>query len=91
MATMNRSNRSHNQQRAVNGQGNKAFADGIKYNANQYYLAAIYSEASHLTAISGTSSLNGEKVDGTTNQARGIELVTQYPFDRGLRRTLGER
>ena len=88
---MSSSNRSTSQKSAAYGAGNKAeaFAAGVKYDANQYYLAAIYSETRHLTPVSGTNRLNGEKVSGAANRASDIELVAQYQFDNGLRPSLG--
>ncbi|EIX4511119.1 porin [Escherichia coli] len=61
--------------------GNKtrlAFA-GLKYDANNIYMAAIYSETQNMTTF-------GEH--GIADQAQNFEAVAQYQFDFGLRPSL---
>ncbi|MCP1694899.1 outer membrane porin protein LC [Citrobacter farmeri] len=52
---------------------------GLKYDANNLYLAAIYSETQNMTTF-------GEK--GIADKAQNIEAVVQYQFDFGLRPSL---
>ena len=62
---------------ALRGQGEKAeqWATGLKYDANNLYLAANYGETRNATPISG----------GFANKTQDILLVAQYQFDFGLR------
>ncbi|MCZ4676531.1 porin OmpF [Citrobacter sedlakii] len=62
---------------ALRGQGDKAeqWATGLKYDANNLYLAANYGETRNATPISG----------GFANKTQDILLVAQYQFDFGLR------
>ncbi|MCR6680015.1 porin, partial [Escherichia marmotae] len=59
------------------GQGIKAeqWATGLKYDANNIYLAAYYGETRNATPITG----------GFANNTLDILLVAQYQFDFGLR------
>ncbi|MBX4383513.1 porin, partial [Mycobacterium tuberculosis] len=67
--------------RRARGQGSKAeaWATGLKYDANNIYLATMYSETRKMTPISG----------GFANKAQNFEAVAQYQFDFGLRPSLG--
>ncbi|WP_370548842.1 porin OmpC [Edwardsiella tarda] len=58
--------------------GNKAqaWATGLKYDANNIYLAAMYSETQNMTPF-GSS--------GIANKTKNFEAVAQYQFDFGLR------
>ena len=56
-----------------------AWTAGLKYDANNIYLAAMYSETRNMTPISG----------GFANKAQNFEVVAQYQFDFGLRPSLG--
>lgn len=66
---------------APRGHGDKAeaWATGLKYDANNIYLATMYSETRNMTPISG----------GFANKAQHFEAVAQYQFDSGLRPSLG--
>ena len=70
------------------GKGDRAqvWATGLKYDANNIYLAATYAEGQNETPISAT--INGKSVDGFANKTQDIELVAQYQFDFGLRPSL---
>lgn len=85
------SDRTAAQQAAAYGHGDTAssWGGGIKYDANQIYLAAIVTETTNMTPISGTNRLTGSKVTGAANQAQNLELVAQYQFENGLRPSLG--
>lgn len=78
------SDRTTDQQNAAlapRGQGNKAeaWATGLKYDANNIYLATFYSETRNMTPISG----------GFANKTQNVEVVAQYQFDNGFRPSLG--
>lgn len=52
---------------------------GVKYNDNDLYLAADYSETRNMTPFGSA---------GIADKARNIEVVAQYMFDFGLRPSL---
>lgn len=80
--------RTGKQNAAALGKGDRAqvWATGLKYDANNVYLAATYAEGQNATPISGT--INGTSVSGFANKTQDIELVAQYQFDFGLRPSL---
>ena len=63
------------------GQNAEAWATGVKYDANNVYLATFYSVSYNMTPVS--SSL------GFANKAQNFEAVAQYQFDFGLRPSVG--
>ncbi|EGT0660622.1 porin OmpF [Citrobacter werkmanii] len=65
---------------ALRGHGDKAeqWATGVKYDANNIYLAANYSETRNATRIA----------NGYANKTEDVLLVAQYQFDFGLRPSL---
>ncbi len=71
------SDRTNEQNLQSRGQGKNAegWATGLKYDANNIYLATIYSETRNMAPISG----------GFANKAQNFEAVAQYQFDFGLR------
>ncbi len=91
MSAITSSDRTKSQQAGTYGHGDKAnsWGTGIKYDANQIYLAAIYTQTSNMTPISGTNRITGTSVTGAANKAQNIEVVAQYQFDNGLRPSLG--
>jgi outer membrane pore protein F len=64
------------------GRGDRAevWAAGLKYDANNVYLAATYAEGRNSARISS---------DGFANKSQDIEVVAQYQFDFGLRPSIG--
>ncbi|MBS0846856.1 porin OmpC [Citrobacter sp. JGM124] len=72
---------------AYYGDGKDAttYTGGLKYDANNIYLAAQYTQSYNATRF-GTSSK--DDVSGFANKAENIELVAQYQFDFGLRPSL---
>ena len=70
----------------VLGDGERAelWAAGLKYDANNIYLAATYAEGRNEYRISGTTTA-GAAVSGYANKTQDIEVVAQYQFDFGLR------
>ncbi|AMO81347.1 porin OmpC [Obesumbacterium proteus] len=87
------SDRTRAQQASAFGHGDKADAwtGGLKYDANNVYLAAMYAETRNMTPISGTSVINGvnTSVKGLANKTQNVEVIAQYQFDFGLRPSLG--
>ena len=69
--------RTNLQEESTLGKGKKAeqWATGLKYDANNIYLAANYGETRNATPITG----------GFANKTQDILLVAQYQFDFGLR------
>ncbi|RPH21891.1 phosphoporin PhoE [Buttiauxella warmboldiae] len=75
------SDRTDAQQATTRGNGDRAdaWATGVKYDANNLYVASMYSETRNMTPISG----------GFANKTQNFEAVIQYQFDFGLRPSLG--
>ncbi len=67
----------------ADGRGDRANAatGGIKYDANNIYLAAMYSQTYNMTRF-GTSN------NYVANKAQNVEVVAQYQFDFGLQPSL---
>ncbi|WBF46863.1 porin OmpC [Serratia rubidaea] len=65
------------------GSGDKAeaYSGGLKYDANNVYLAAMYTQSYNATRFGS----RGSSAYGYANKAQNIELVAQYQFDFGLR------
>ena len=53
-----------------------AWTAGLKYDANNVYLAAMYAETRNMTPFGST---------GVANKTQNFEVVAQYQFDFGLR------
>ena len=70
----------------VYGEGDRAevYSGGVKYDANNVYLAAQYSQTYNATRF-GTSNGNRSDIYGFANKAQNFEVVAQYQFDFGLR------
>ncbi|MBN1085259.1 porin OmpC [Erwinia aphidicola] len=69
---------------ALDGTGDKAdaYALGLKYDANNVYLAAFYGESRNTTYYGAT---NAAGVNIAANKTQNFEVVAQYQFDFGLR------
>ncbi len=69
----------------VYGSGDRAtvYTGGLKYDANNLYLAAQYSQTYNATRFG--NSQNDSTVYGFANKAQNFEVVAQYQFDFGLR------
>ncbi|MGV3345997.1 porin OmpC [Enterobacteriaceae bacterium LUAb1] len=92
-AAMFQSNRTHDQNGPVSnaatglkGHGDTAaaYTGGLKYDANNIYLAAMYTRSDNATRFGHSD--NGAY--GFANKADNWELVAQYQFDFGLRPSL---
>lgn len=60
----------------ASGKTAEVWATGLKYDANNIYLAATYSETQNMTVFGD---------DFIANKAKNFEAVAQYQFDFGLR------
>ncbi|HIE3867747.1 TPA: porin OmpC [Enterobacter roggenkampii] len=58
-----------------------AWTAGLKYDANNIYLAAMYSETRNMTPY-------GYNTDAVANKTQNFEVTAQYQFDFGLRPSL---
>ena len=78
------SDRTNAQNLLARGQGQKAeaWATGLKYDANDIYLAAMYSETRNMTPYGSSDSTSG---GGIANKTQNFEVTAQYQFDFGLR------
>lgn len=88
-AAVSSSNRTLSQRSptVARNQGKKAeaYAFGLKYDAYNLYLAALYSETRNMTPYGNFSG----GLHGFAEKAHNLELVAQYQFDFGLRPSLG--
>lgn len=68
----------------IYGSGDRAtvYTGGLKYDANNVYLAAQYSQTYNATRFGGSSSAAAY---GFADKAQNVEVVAQYQFDFGLR------
>jgi outer membrane pore protein C len=68
---------------AILGNGDKAqaYSTGLKYDANNIYLAAMFTQSYNANRIGSRNS----QAYGFADKAQNIELVAQYQFDFGLR------
>lgn len=57
------------------GDSAQAWTTGLRYSANNVYLAAMYSETNNMTPYGG---------DGIANKTQNYEIVAQYQFEFGL-------
>ncbi|MGA5657897.1 porin OmpC [Rahnella contaminans] len=55
----------------------EAWTAGLKYDANNVYLASMYSETRNMTPYGDS--------DGVANKTQNLEVTAQYQFDFGLR------
>ncbi|WP_333497783.1 porin OmpC [Kluyvera sp. CHPC 1.2972] len=82
------SKRTTDQNNLVYGHGDKAttYSGGVKYDANNIYLAAQYTQTYNATRFSGSKSdTNPNPISGYADKAQNFEVVAQYQFDFGLR------
>lgn len=85
-AAYSSSDRTNGQNELDYGRGDKAQAvsGGLKYDANNVYLAAMYTHTENMTRIGSAD----DDIDGYANKADNFEAVAQYQFDSGLRPSL---
>ncbi|MTD28653.1 porin OmpC [Erwinia sorbitola] len=68
-----------------NGDKAQAYTGGLKYDANNIYLAAMYTKSYNATRF---GSSDNPSAYGFADKAENWELVAQYQFDFGLRPSL---
>ncbi|BEH72929.1 outer membrane pore protein [Edwardsiella tarda] len=78
-AAYSSSNRTHDQKALEDGNKAEVWTTGLKYDANNVYLAAMYAETRNMTWV-GSS-----KLGGIAPKTKNFEVVAQYQFDFGLR------
>ncbi|EIO7569993.1 porin, partial [Salmonella enterica subsp. enterica serovar Arechavaleta] len=81
-AAYSNSNRTTEQKLDGNGNKAEAWTAGLKYDANNIYLAANYTQARNMTVV------DGNNYSGFANKTDNWEAVAQYQFDNGLRPSL---
>ncbi|ARC43704.1 porin OmpC [Citrobacter braakii] len=71
----------------VYGNGDRAtvYTGGLKYDANNIYLAAQYSQSYNATRFGTSNGSNRTAAYGFADKAQNFEVVAQYQFDFGLR------
>ena len=71
----------------VYGNGDRAtvYTGGLKYDANNVYLAAQYSQSYNATRFGTSNGSNQTAAYGFADKAQNFEVVAQYQFDFGLR------
>ncbi|ABU76243.1 porin OmpC [Cronobacter sakazakii] len=86
MATSKRTADQNASNAALFGEGDHAevYSGGLKYDANNIYLAAQYSQTYNATRF-GTSNGDRSDIYGFADKAQNFEVVAQYQFDFGLR------
>lgn len=83
-ASSDRTNAQQNSNSDYMAKGDKADAwtAGLKYDANNVYLATMYSETRNMTVYGSTDN---NDVGGVANKTQNFEVTAQYQFDFGLR------
>ncbi|EHM46316.1 MAG: porin OmpC [Yokenella regensburgei] len=78
------SRRTDDQNRLAVGRGDYAetYTGGLKYNANNIYLATQFTQTYNATRLSGNGAQ--DSISGFANKAQNLEMVAQYQFDSGL-------
>ncbi len=79
IASYSNANRTLNQKADGEGDKAEAWGVGLKYDANNIYLATTYAETRNTTRTGS----NGDA--GFANKTQNFEVVAQYQFDFGLR------
>ena len=77
------SKRTDDQNAMAYGNGDRAetYTGGLKYDANNIYLATMYSETRNMTPYGGSDGSNNT----IANKTQNFEVTAQYQFDFGLR------
>ncbi|EOC1326108.1 porin OmpC [Cronobacter dublinensis] len=71
----------------IYGEGDHAevYSGGLKYDANNIYLAAQYSQTYNATRFGTSNGSDPSDIYGFADKAQNFEVVAQYQFDFGLR------
>ena len=83
IASYSNANRTLDQKKDGEGDKAEAWGLGLKYDANNIYLAAQYSQTYNATRFGDSQS--SSDIYGFANKAQNFEVVAQYQFDFGLR------
>lgn len=69
------------------GNGDRAdvYSGGLKYDANNVYLAAQFSQTYNATRFGTSNGSSPTQAWGFADKAQNVEVVAQYQFDFGLR------
>ena len=78
-------NRTDKQKEDGTGDKADAYGLGLKYDANNVYLAAFYGESRNTTPYGATFVNGGNRQSIAANKTTNFEVVAQYQFDFGLR------
>lgn len=75
---------------SADGEGDRAdaYTGGIKYDANNVYLAAMYSQTYNMTTFNKNAGVGLNTNSSFANKTQNVELVAQYMFDFGLQPSL---
>ncbi|KAE9797995.1 porin, partial [Escherichia coli] len=65
----------------ANGEKAEAWTVGLKYDANDIYLATMYAETRNMTPVGSSSKCS----NCFANKTQNFEVTAQYQFDFGLR------
>lgn len=87
-AAVNRTNEQNTQSAFGLGKKAEAWGTGLKYDANNIYVAAIYSELRNASFIEDIPT-TGSTFDSFADKTEVFEAVAQYNFDFGLTPSLG--
>lgn len=83
-----KSDRSDEQTTDGLGKNAEAWSTGLKYDANNIYLAAVYTETRNMTyVLKDVTYADGssETLRNALNKTQNFEIIGQYQFDFGLR------
>lgn len=80
--TMDQEAAGHSNPQYTGGKKAEAWTLGMKFDANDLYLAAMYAQTRNMTPFGDTDSLSG---GGIADKTQNIEITAQYQFDFGLR------
>ena len=94
MASSDRTDGTNGQTKDGLGDRADAYTAGIKYDANNVYLAAMYSQTYNMTTFNKNAGVTNTTTSQTNNNSayanktQNVELVAQYMFDFGLQPSL---
>ena len=88
IASSKRTSGQNNADQYGHGKDATTYTGGLKYDANNIYLAAEYTQTYNATRFGDGDASGADNISGFANKAQNIELVAQYQFDFGLRPSL---
>lgn len=83
MSSSDRTDEQNSQTSGIMGSGDRAqaYSGAIKYDANNVYLAAMYTQSYNASRF---GSVSGDEAYGYANKSQIMELYASYQFDFGL-------